>query len=147
MNPKPTSKIFVLDTSVLLFDHNALTNFQENNVVIPITVLEELDNFKLGNETKNFEARTIIRLLDKLSEKGGLDTWIPLGKNRGHLKIAMATEALNLDAELVYGKNKNDHKIINVALSLQQHQKETHVVLVTKDINLRIKSKAIGLSS
>jgi PhoH-like ATPase len=85
MNPKPTSKIFVLDTSVLLFDHNALTNFQENNVVIPITVLEELDNFKLGNETKNFEARTIIRLLDKLSEKGGLDTWVPLGKNRGHL--------------------------------------------------------------
>ena len=61
-------KIYVLDTSVLLFDHNALSNFQENDVVIPITVLEELDNFKIGNDTKNFEAREVIRYLDKLSE-------------------------------------------------------------------------------
>ena len=55
MTKKTTSKIFVLDTSVLLFDHNAINNFQENDVVIPITVVEELDNFKIGNNFKDFE--------------------------------------------------------------------------------------------
>ena len=145
MTKKTTSKIFVLDTSVLLFDHNAINNFQENDVVIPITVLEELDNFKIGNETKNFEARAIIRFLDKMSDNGGLNAWIPLGKNRGQMKIAMQNESLAIDAEFIYGKNKNDHKIINVALGTQQEYKDAKVTLVTKDINLRIKSKAIGL--
>ena len=94
MIPKPTSKIFVLDTSVLLFDHNALTNFQENNVVIPITVLEELDNFKLGNETKNFEARTIIPInnrdngfLSETSSKLKLHIW----KNRAMDSLTLKT--------------------------------------------------------
>jgi len=145
MKKTSTTKIFVLDTSVLLFDHNAINSFQDNDVVIPITVLEELDNFKIGNETKNFEARAVIRFLDKMSDHGGLNKWISLGKNRGQLKIAMAKDSLKIDAETIYGKNKNDHKIINVALSMQQQHKEAKIVLVTKDINLRIKSKAIGL--
>ena len=80
-------KIYVLDTSVLLFDHNALSNFQENDVVIPITVLEELDNFKIGNDTKNFEAREVIRYLDKLSENRNPTEWIARGKGVGRLKI------------------------------------------------------------
>ena len=144
---KKTKKIFVLDTSVLLFDHNAIDCFENNDIVIPITVLEELDNFKIGNETKNFEARAIIRFLDKMSEQGGLNEWISLGKNRGKLKIVMLKEPLKLDAELVYGKNKNDHKIINVALATQEKSPKTKTILVTKDINLRIKSKAIGLDA
>jgi len=138
-------KIFVLDTSVLLFDHNAINNFQDNDVVIPITVLEELDNFKIGNETKNFEARAVIRILDKMSNNAGLNKWIPLGKGKGKLKIVMFTENLDTDAEKIYGKYKNDHKIINTALWMQQMQKKSKIILVTKDINLRIKSKAIGL--
>ena len=142
-----TTKIFVLDTSVLLFDHNAINNFQDNNVIIPITVLEELDNFKIGNETKNFEARAVIRFLDKMTESGGLNSWIPLGKNKGHLKIAMITANLNIDAESVYGAKKNDHKIINAALEAQQEYIKAKVALVTKDINLRIKAKAIGLAA
>jgi PhoH-like ATPase len=144
---KKTKKIFVLDTSVLLFDHNAINCFENNDIVIPITVLEELDNFKIGNETKNFEARAIIRFLDKMSEQGGLNEWISLGKNRGKLKIVMLKEPLKLDAELVYGKDKNDHKIINVALATQEKSPKTKTILVTKDINLRIKSKAIGLDA
>ncbi len=144
---KKTKKIFVLDTSVLLFDHNAINCFENNDIVIPITVLEELDNFKIGNETKNFEARAIIRFLDKMSDQGALNKWISLGKNRGRLKIVMLTETLKLDAEIVYGKNKNDHKIINVALATQQRSPKTKTILVTKDINLRIKSKAIGLDA
>ncbi|MEI6866792.1 PhoH family protein [Flavicella sp.] len=147
MTKTNTTKIFVLDTSVLLFDHNAINNFQDNNVIIPITVLEELDHFKIGNETKNFEARSVIRFLDKISDKEGLNSWISLGKNRGNLKIAMVTLKLDIDAETVYGAKKNDHKIINAALEAQQAYTKAKVTLVTKDINLRIKSKAIGLSA
>ena len=138
-------KLFVLDTSVLLFDHNATNNFEDNDIVIPITVLEELDNFKIGNETKNFEARSVIRYLDKLSEIQNLSDWISLGNGRGRLKVAMETGSRNLDADEVYGSLKNDHRIINVALHLQQKNKRKKVILVTKDINLRIKAKAIGL--
>jgi PhoH-like ATPase len=80
-------KIFVLDTSVLLFDHSSINNFKDNDVAIPITVLEELDNFKVGNDTKNYQAREVIRLLDRLSGDGKMDDWVSLGKNRGKLKI------------------------------------------------------------
>jgi PhoH-like ATPase len=145
MTKNKNSKIFVLDTSVLLFDHNAINSFEENDVVIPITVLEELDNFKIGNETKNFEARAVIRYLDKMSEKDGLNTWISLGEKKGKLKVVMNGNSLKIDAETIYEKGKNDHKIINVALYTQQEYKNSEVVLVTKDINLRIKAKAIGL--
>jgi PhoH-like ATPase len=147
MTKTNTTKIFVLDTSVLLFDHNAINNFQDNNVIIPITVLEELDNFKIGNETKNFEARAVIRFLDKMAHNEGLNNWIPLGKSRGSLKIAMTTSTLDIDAEKVYGARKNDHKIINAALEAKNDYPNAPVALVTKDINLRIKSKAIGLSA
>jgi len=140
-------KLFVLDTSVLLFDHNAINNFQDNDVAIPITVLEELDNFKIGNETKNFEAREVIRFLDKISHNNELNKWIKLGQGRGALKIVMHTNHLEIDAEQIYGKAKNDHKILNAALSLKQHNKNCIVILVTKDINLRLKAKAIGLQA
>ena len=71
-------KIFVLDTSVILYDHNAFENFQEHDVALPIQVLEELDNMKSGNDTRNFEARSFIRLMDDISRKNLLNTWIPL---------------------------------------------------------------------
>ncbi|MDX1683663.1 MAG: PhoH family protein [Saprospiraceae bacterium] len=140
-------KLFVLDTSVLLFDHNAILNFEDNDIVIPITVLEELDKFKIGNETRNFEAREIIRFLDKLSDGHELNEWIELGDNRGRLKIALTENANGLNAESIYGVGKNDHKIINVALSMRHNNKEGNVILVTKDINLRIKAKALGLQA
>jgi PhoH-like ATPase len=77
---KKTKKVYVLDTSVILHDHNALRNFEEHDVALPITVLEELDNFKVGRDTKNFEARELIRQIDKLSGKFTLQDWVPLGK-------------------------------------------------------------------
>lgn len=140
-------KIFVLDTSVLLFDHSATSNFEDNDIAIPITVLEELDNFKIGNETKNYEARSVIRYLDKLSENKGLEDWIDLGPGKGQLRIVMHTSTEGTNAIDIYGSDKNDHKIINAALQLQIDHPKTKVILVTKDINLRIKAKAIGLSS
>jgi len=146
MKKTTLKKIFVLDTSVLLFDHNAISNFEENDVAIPITVLEELDQFKIGNETKNFEAREIIRFLDKLSGNNGLNKWKDLGKGKGKFKIIMDSLSIeNIDAEDIFGSRKNDHKIINAAISLQNEEKKAIVILVTKDINLRLKAKAIGL--
>lgn len=147
MKKSNSRKIFVLDTSVLLFDHNAINCFEDNDIVIPITVLEELDNFKIGNETKNFEARAVIRFLDVMSDKANLNEWISLGKNRGNLKIVLLKENPEKDAEAIFGRGKNDHKIINVALWMQQTETDVMVTLVTKDINLRIKSRAIGLKS
>ena len=116
MKKNTTKKIYVLDTSVLLFDHNSITSFEENDVAIPITVLEELDQFKIGNETKNFEAREIIRFLDKLSGTNGLNSWMKLGKDKGKIKVIMDQLSLEkIDAEEVFGTTKNDNKIINAS--------------------------------
>lgn len=140
-------KIYVLDTSVLLHDHQAINNFETSSVAIPITVLEELDKFKIGNDTKNFSAREVIRFIDKLSTNHSLQEWISLGKGRGSFRIVLDTTPLKLDAEQIYASHKNDHKIINAALFLKEHESGTNVVLVTKDINLRIKAKALGIQA
>ncbi|MCJ8290209.1 MAG: PhoH family protein [Crocinitomicaceae bacterium] len=138
-------KVFVLDTSVLLHDHQSITSFAKNDVAIPITVLEELDKFKVGNDTKNFTAREVIRFIDKLSGQNGLQKWISLGEHHGQFKIIMNCIPNGLDAEEIYARGKNDHKIINSALCLKEIEKNKDVILVTKDINLRIKAKALGI--
>ncbi len=141
-------KYFVLDTSVLLFDHNSILNFEENNIVIPITVLEELDNFKIGNESINFEARAVVRLIDKLSKDHPFDDWISLGEDLGQMKIGLTSSTSgSVDANTIYGSVKNDHRILNAALGLQVENPDDKVILVSKDINLRIKARAIGLES
>src|SRR5688500_19190279 len=92
-------KIFVLDTSVIIYDHTAIRNFAEHDVVIPITVLEELDNFKKGNDTKNYAAREFIRYVDMLSGHNTLQDWTSInGPTRGKFKIELKTSA-PLDAE------------------------------------------------
>ena len=140
-------KIFVLDTSVLLHDHQAITNFKTANVAIPITVLEELDKFKIGNDTKNFSAREVIRFIDKLSVCGSLQEWISLGKGMGSFKVVLETNPKEVNAEYIYSVGKNDHKIINAALFLKENEIKKEVTLVTKDINLRIKAKALGIAA
>jgi PhoH-like ATPase len=122
-------------------------NFQEHDVAIPITVLEELDNFKKGNDIKNFEAREFIRMIDKLSTGQKLQNWIPLnGKNRGKFKVLMESQA-SVNAERIFGDKKPDHKILNSALALQEECKDSKIVLVTKDVNLRLKAKSLNLQS
>lgn len=140
-------KIFVLDTSVILFEHNAIMNFEEHDIGLPITVLEELDQFKKGNDTKNFEAREFTRLLDKLAKDKSLQDWIPLnGKTRGSFKVVMEAGAgKKLDANDVFGEKKNDHRILNAALRLKDDNPNRRVILVSKDINLRLKAKSMGL--
>lgn len=140
-------KIFVLDTSVIIYDHNAMKNFKEHDVVVPITVLEELDNFKKGNDTKNFSAREFTRYIDKLSGNNTLQDWINInGKGHGMFKIEMNQHA-SIDAELVFGEKKADHRILNSALYLSEMYPEKKVILVTKDINLRIKAKSLNLNA
>ena len=144
---KKEKKIFVLDTSVIIYEHNSILNFDEHDVGIPITVLEELDNFKKGNDTKNFEAREFIRLIDKLAKGQMLHNWNPLnGKTKGSFKVLMDTKSA-VDANKVFNEEKADHRILNAALQLQKEQRTRKVILVSKDVNLRLKAKALGLLS
>jgi PhoH-like ATPase len=141
-------KIFVLDTSVIIYDHLAILQFAEHDVAIPITVLEELDNFKKGNDTKNFSAREFIRFIDSASAHETLNNWIPIaGKGLGKFKVVMQTKHVNLDANQVFGERKADHNILNAALSLVTEFPDRKVVLVTKDVNLRLKAKSLNLTA
>jgi len=142
------NKVYVIDTSVILHDHNVISNFEENNVAFPITVLEELDNFKRGNDTKNFEAREFIRIIDKLSVNHSLQEWIPIeGKKKGRFKIVMNNDKLKIDAQKVFDERKADHRILNSVIQLEEQEKDSKVILVTKDINLRLKAKALNLNA
>lgn len=140
-------KVFVLDTSVILYNHNAINSFDDNDVAIPITVLEELDNFKKGNDTINFEAREFIRIIDRLSDKRTLSRWISLPKSKGGKVKVVMNENSELDARVVFGDNKPDHRILNAALSLSKEFPDRKVILVSKDVNLRLKAKALNLSA
>lgn len=146
-SPAKVKKIFVLDTSVILHDHNAINNFHEHDVAIPITVLEELDQFKKGNDSLNFEAREFIRFLDKLSAEHSLQEWIPLGNPEGGRFHVEMNESSTIDAQKIFGEKKADHRILNGALYLKQQYPDHKVVMVTKDVNLRLKAKALELSA
>ncbi|MEI8135933.1 MAG: PhoH family protein [Bacteroidota bacterium] len=140
-------KIFVLDTSVIIYDHTAIKNFAEHDVVIPITVLEELDNFKKGNDTKNFSAREFTRYIDKLSGNNTLQEWTRInGPSRGMFKIEMNFSS-KINAERIFADRKADHRILNTALYTAEMHPDRKVVLVTKDINLRIKAKSLSLNA
>ncbi|MGZ0020209.1 PIN domain-containing protein [Nitrosomonas sp. wSCUT-2] len=119
--PTKSKKIYVLDTSVILYNHHAIYSFQNNDVAIPITVLEELDHFKKGNETKNFEAREFIRIMDKLSEGSSLQNWIPIDRpGHGKFKVIMQKPTNGLDAIKIFGENNADHRILNTVIALSK---------------------------
>ncbi|MEO1129911.1 MAG: PhoH family protein [Planctomycetota bacterium] len=149
--PKTGVKTFVLDTNVILHNPQALFVFQDNNVVIPFTVLEELDRFKSDNDDRGRNAREAIRYLDRLRTKGRLIDGVTLGngqpaidaaagyKPTGTLRIDMASP----DRPLALREDKPDNRIIGVAHGL--HAQGERVVFVSKDINCRIKSDALGI--
>lgn len=141
-------KVYVLDTSVILHDHNSINCFEDNDIAIPMTVLEELDNFKKGNDTKNYEAREFVRFLDKMANKHDtLKDWVKLkDKSAGRFKIIHHAENVISTTE-VFQEHKADHLILSAALSLQKKMPKQKVILVTKDINLRLKAKALSLKS
>ncbi|MDE7090444.1 MAG: PhoH family protein [Bacteroidales bacterium] len=137
-------KIFVLDTNVLLHDHKSIYKFQENDLVLPLTVLEELDKFKKGNEQINYNAREIMRTIDKLSGNGLFDKAISLGKGLGTVRVVMS-KGIPAEMKAALTEDKPDHRIISVALQIKKENPDRPVILVSKDVNLRMKAKVFGL--
>jgi len=145
---KNSKKIYVLDTSVILYDHNSVKHFDENDVAIPIQVLEELDNFKKGGETKNYEARSFIRYLNTVAGDSLLNNWVDInGEASGKLKVVMESPTLIQNASATFDDYKNDNKIINAALTVQEEYPKRKVILVSKDICLRVKARAFNIVS
>ena len=139
-------KIFVLDTNIILHDSKAIYHFQENDLVIPIAVIEELDKFKKGDEEINYHAREFVRQLDRLANNKLFTKPIPLGKNLGTIKIEM-NHPFPEGMEKCFMDDIQDHRIISTALWVMDNNKDRHVALVTKDLNMRMKAKAIGLNA
>ncbi len=137
-------KIFVLDTNVLLHDYRCIYNFQENNVIIPITVLEELDHFKKGNDIINYHAREFTRELDKLSGDKLFNGGVSLGKGLGKLSIETGKPFTGL-IQASFPDNTPDHRILAIAEHVFRNNPDKSVIFISKDINLRMKAKSIGI--
>ncbi len=144
--PSKKKKTFVLDTNVILHDSSCVYQFGDNDVIIPITVLEELDQFKKGNEMVNFHAREFARTLDAISGDRIFDGGIPIAESRGKIAIKLEQE-FHPDLKLNFSPKKVDHHILNTAYQLAKEDKTRTVILVTKDVNLRMKAKSVGVPS
>jgi PhoH-like ATPase len=144
MKKKHHKKIFIIDTNVLLHDYLCIYNFEENDVIIPIVVLEELDKFKRGNDLINFHAREFTRELDKLSGDMLLTANIPLGEGRGNLHIETGKD-FSEKVSQSFPERTADHRILAIADYVCSANKDKAVVLITKDINLRMKAKSLGI--
>ena len=143
---KSTAKIFVLDTNVLLHDYSCIYHFQDNDIVIPIVVLEELDRFKKGNDQINFNAREFTRELDKFISNELPSNGIPLGKGKGRLYIETG-KPFSKELQNSFSEQTADHRILAIADFLRNEYLKRKVILVTKDINLRVKAKSVGILS
>ena len=139
-------KNFVLDTNVILHDYRSLYNFQENDLFIPIIVLEELDKFKKGNQQINFNARESVRELDELSVSDPFEKGVPLGPNLGHLHIVTGKPYDNRVSK-AFPDKKPDHQILSDTLHVAAEHPHMKTILVTKDINLRMKARALGIET
>lgn len=138
-------KNFVLDTNVILHDYNCLKNFQDNDVYLPIVVLEELDKFKKGNEQINFNAREFVRELDELTADClTLKEGVSLGEGMGKLYV-IVDEASSKKVKDAFMERKPDHDILAVADWLAKRDKDISTILVTKDVNLRMKARSLGI--
>jgi len=140
------AKNYVLDTNVLLHDPDALLHFEDNHVLLPIEVLEEIDKFKRETSERGQNARSVSRLLDQLRSRGSLSAGVPL-ENGGTLRILFtqdqAAAKRPADAELL--APSVDNRILFHALAVRGVQPKTPTILVTKDINLRLKADVYGL--
>ena len=140
-----TPKIFILDTNVILHDATSINQFQENDVVIPLPVIEELDHFKRGSQIINLNAREFARTLDSLTGTARFNGGIQMGKGLGKLLIAIS-RGLSSEIKEIFREDTPDHRILSIANDW--HKKllnQTSVILVTKDVNLRMKAKALGI--
>ena len=138
------TKLFVLDTNVILHDSGSIFHFEEHDVAIPITVLEEIDKFKRGNEDINFQAREFLRQIDALTGDLISARGAPLGPRLGHIRVVLGGD-LDPRLKASFSQDTPDHRILNTALTLQASERGRRVMLVSKDTNLRMKAKSVGL--
>lgn len=142
----PLTKLFVLDTNVVLHDAGCITNFEEHDIAVPITVLEELDKFKRGNEDINFQAREFLRQIDALTGDVLADDGCPLGPGLGSIRVILGGK-VDPRIQEVFLQNTPDHRILATALGLQRQFSPRSVIVVSKDTNLRMKAKSLGLTA
>ncbi len=144
------SKAYVIDTNVLIHDPTALIKFEEHQVVIPMTVLEELDKLKLSKSGVSMECRQAIRQIDDIlgeSTPEQIQVGVPIpsaGKKHGRLSILMDT---SIQQSSMLPNDLNDNKIINSLIFLQQQKPKVEIILVTKDINMRLKARGCGIEA
>ena len=141
--PKKKNKIFVLDTNVILHDSTCIKNFEDNDIVIPISVLEELDQFKRGNEQIHFNAREFLRQLDDFSISslnGEYDN------HNGKIRVVV-NHNWHPNVKEVFMEDSADNRIINCAYKIQNENPKRTVVLVSKDTNIRLKSRSLSLNA
>ncbi len=144
---KKAPKTFILDTNVILHDAESIKMFQENDVVIPLTVIEELDHFKRGSQVINLNAREFARTLDSMTGSALFNGGISMGKGRGKLRIAIL-KGLAPQIRDVFKDDTPDHSVLSVAYGWHDKLKDkSRVILVTKDVNLRMKAKALGIQA
>jgi PhoH-like ATPase len=139
-----TKKFYVLDTSVYLTDYRVIYSYGTNDIIVPLIVLEELDNCKKRPNGVGINARSIIRILDELREKGNFQKGIRIRKGSG----LIFTKVANLsELPVGYSHSIADHQIIATALTLKKESPERKVIVVSNDINLRIKCDAVGINA
>jgi PhoH-like ATPase len=139
-------KNYILDTNVLLHDPNSLLSFAENSVLIPIEVIEEIDRFKRESTELGQNARTVSRMLDSCRGEGRLSEGVKL-PNGGCLKIIFQKNGQTQNGHAVFSGNTVDNRILSLAFTVQKSQPKNPTILVSKDINLRIKADALGLQA
>ncbi len=142
--PRRVPKTFVLDTNVILHDSTCIYHFENNHVVIPITVIEELDRFKKGKEIINCNAREFLRSLDSLTGDKLFNGGVSIGDGKGKISIRLSREP-HEKLQHSFSLDKPDHRILNTACHMADARSKKDVTLVTKDVNLRMKAKSIGL--
>ncbi|WP_167619328.1 PhoH family protein [Maribellus sediminis] len=140
------SKIFVLDTNVILHDYTCIYQFQDNDVILPITVLEELDKFKRGNDLINFQAREFTRLLDEIVGDELFNGGKSLGQGKGNLRIETG-KPFSDELKASFKEDIPDHRILSIADYIAKSYPKRKTVLISKDINLRMKAKSLGIQS
>jgi len=145
MGNSTQKKIFVLDTNVLIHNPRAMFTFEDNIVIIPITVIEEVDNFKKGVDEKGRNARQIGRYLDSLREQGSLRDGVKTEKG-GKIKVVLSRKVSDTATDILI-TDTNDNLIIGTAMYIHKKEPEKEVILVSKDANVRIKADAVGIKA
>jgi PhoH-like ATPase len=144
LNKTSKSKIFILDTNVILHDHTCIYQFQDNDIILPITVLEELDKFKRGNDLINYQAREFVRVLDEIVGDELFNGGKSLGKGKGKLRIETG-KPFSEEMKTSFREDIPDHRILAIAEYTTKAYPKRKTILVSKDINLRMKAKSLGI--